>query len=330
MSIVISAAFPPGLHTPDLIALAENLGYERAWVYDSPALYHDVWITLARAAERTERIGLGPGVLVPSLRHPMVNAAAIATLCDLAPGRVAVAIGAGFAGRHVLGQKPMRWADVRAHVIAIKGLLRGEEVEWEGRPIRMVHPSGFGAPRPIEVPILIGADGPKGNAVAEELGDGTMAAGAPNANATGEWRALLTFGTVLEDGETPRSARVIEAAGPGVAVVLHGMYERGGPEVVDRFPGGAEWRAGLEEIDARHRHLATHEGHLVELTDRDRAGLTGGLSELIGAFTLTAPAAEVTERLAAYADQGITEVAYQPCGPDPQRELTAFATAAGL
>ena len=47
----------------------------RAWLYDSPALYPDVWVALARAAERTSTIGLGPGVLVPFLRHPMTNAA---------------------------------------------------------------------------------------------------------------------------------------------------------------------------------------------------------------------------------------------------------------
>ena len=273
-------------------------------------------MTLARAAERTDRIGLGPGVLVPSLRHPIVNAGAIATLVDLAPGHVAVAIGAGFTGRHVLGQRPMRWADVRAYVLALKGLLRGDEVEWDGKPIRMLHPTGFGAPRPIDIPILIGADGPRGNAVAEELADGTFAAGVPNADATHPWRALLTFGTVLDQGETVTSPRVIEAAGPGVAVVLHGMYERGGPAVVDSFPGGPAWHAGLEEIDESRRHLATHEGHLVELTDRDRAGLEGGLSELIGSFTLTGPPAEIATRIEAFEGQGITEVAYQACGPE--------------
>jgi len=113
-------------------------------------------------------------------------------------------------------------------------------------------------------------------------------------------------------------------------VVLHGMYERGGPAVVDAFPGGPAWRAGLEAIDEAHRHLATHEGHLVELTPRDRAGLEGGLSELIGSFTLTGTAAEVAERIEALAAQGITELAYQPCGPDIPRELDAFAAATGL
>src|SRR6478672_7338251 len=106
--ITISCGFPPSRKAVDHIALAEQLGYERAWVYDSPALYPDVWMILGLAAERTSRIGLGPGVLVPSLRHPMTNAAAIATLAALAPGRLAVAVGAGFTGRHVLGQRPMR------------------------------------------------------------------------------------------------------------------------------------------------------------------------------------------------------------------------------
>jgi 5,10-methylenetetrahydromethanopterin reductase len=68
------------------VAIAEELGYQRAWLYDSPAVYPDVWMVLSRCAERTSRIGLGPGVLVPSLRHPMVNAAAIAELVGQAPG----------------------------------------------------------------------------------------------------------------------------------------------------------------------------------------------------------------------------------------------------
>jgi 5,10-methylenetetrahydromethanopterin reductase len=90
------------------VELAEMLGYRRAWLYDSPALVTDVWMVLSRCAERTSRIGLGPGVLVPSLRHPMVNAAAIAELVNQAPGRVAVAIGTGFSGRLALGKRPMR------------------------------------------------------------------------------------------------------------------------------------------------------------------------------------------------------------------------------
>src|SRR5579884_4283101 len=102
----ISCAFATSLDTPDHIVLAEQLGYRRAWCYDSPALYPDVWVTLALAAERTSRIGLGPSVLIPSLRHVLTNASAIATLEHLAPGRVVVAIGSGFTGRRALGKPP--------------------------------------------------------------------------------------------------------------------------------------------------------------------------------------------------------------------------------
>jgi hypothetical protein len=60
----LTCAFATGPDTPDHVAVAESLGYERAWLYDSPALYPDVWMQLALAATRTSTIGLGPGVLV--------------------------------------------------------------------------------------------------------------------------------------------------------------------------------------------------------------------------------------------------------------------------
>ena len=95
----VSCNLTPGPDTVEHIRMAEALGYRRAWLNDSPALYRDVWMTLALAAERTERIGLGVSVVVPSLRHVVVTASAIATLEALAPGRSAVIVGTGFTGR---------------------------------------------------------------------------------------------------------------------------------------------------------------------------------------------------------------------------------------
>lgn len=46
----LCCAFATGLETPDHIKAAEDLGCARAWVYDSPALCADAWMTLARAA----------------------------------------------------------------------------------------------------------------------------------------------------------------------------------------------------------------------------------------------------------------------------------------
>ena len=46
----ISCAFPPVPETPEHIALAERLGYRRAWVYDTPALQLDEMNQKPRAA----------------------------------------------------------------------------------------------------------------------------------------------------------------------------------------------------------------------------------------------------------------------------------------
>jgi 5,10-methylenetetrahydromethanopterin reductase len=102
--VEIACAFNCSSASPEHARIAEQLGYARAWFYDSPALYTDVWVQLCRAAERTERIALGPGVMIPSLRHPMATAAAIATLAELAgTERVMVGVGTGFTGRLTLG-----------------------------------------------------------------------------------------------------------------------------------------------------------------------------------------------------------------------------------
>lgn len=321
----ISCAFATSLETPQHIKIAEDLGYLRAWAYDSPALYPDVWVALCLAAERTSRIGLGPGVLVPSLRHPMTNAAAIANLCALAPGRVTIAVGSGFTGRHALGQKPMKWRDVEQYVRTLRGLLAGEIVEWDGAPIQMMHPAGFAPERPIEVPILIASGGPKGTAVAKAVGDGIFAAAVPNPAATGR-QALLVPGTVLQEGETITSDRVIDAAGHAVAVRFHALYEMVGRDAVAKYPGGETWLAGIEAEPQQTRHLATHAGHMVALNDHDRAAFAEA-SSIMQKLSLTGSAAQIQERVAAYAEQGVTEIAYQPGGSDIPGELERFIAA---
>lgn len=326
----LSCAFATSLDTPDHIAIAEELGYRRAWCYDSPALYPDVWMVLAKAADRTSTIGLGPGVLVPSLRHVVVNAAAIAALEAWAPGRVAVAVGAGFTGRMVLGQRPMRWRDVADYVRSLRALLRGETVVVDGGAVRLLHDPTCAPARPIDVPILVGADGPKGLAVAAELADGVFSAAVPqagDAGRAGAWRALLVFGTVLDEGEDVTSPRAMAAYGPGLAVAYHALYERGGVSAVDGLPGGAQWREAIEAAGPEsERHLAIHEGHLVVANPRDRLVLDQA-APLAKAFTTTGSAAEVRAKVEALAAAGVTEVAFQPAGPDIERELRVFADA---
>lgn len=311
MSLRISCAFAPAADTPQHVEAAERIGYHRAWLYDSPALYHDVFMALARSADRTSTIGLGTGVMIPSFRHPMDAAASIASLVELAPGRVAIGIGTGFTGRATLGKPALPWRFVEEWVGAVQALLRGERIDWDGATIEMMHPAGFGPARPVVVPWIIATEGPRGAEVAAKLGDGIfsmMSTGGQSPHVS------LVYGTVVRDGETLTSPRVLAAAGPGTAVVLHGSYMVGARLV-------EAWCQEMDGVPESVRHLAVHAGHLVEVTERDRPHLT---PELIGSFTYTGSAAEVRRRIEARRDAGVTEVAFQPAGPDLVGELEAF------
>jgi 5,10-methylenetetrahydromethanopterin reductase len=319
----ISCAFPTTLDSPAHVELAEELGYERAWLYDTPQQSPDVWMTLALAAERTERIGLGPGVLVPSLRHPMVNAAATATLVALAPGRVAVAFGTGFTGRRAMGYGAIPWKFMDAYIRAFRGLLRGETIEWEGAQMRMLHPPGHAEPRPVDVPIIIGALGPKGAGVARELGDGLFVTlQLPEFATEFSEVSYLFWGTILDEGEDTDSDHARAAGGPGWALAYHGAYEFGTP--LEDLPGGEEWKAVVEQAEPEERHLVVHNQHCVGLNDADKAAWEAGGHQMLREATVSGTADEVRDRLADLPDQGVTELVFQPCGPDVRRELEVF------
>jgi 5,10-methylenetetrahydromethanopterin reductase len=319
----ISCAFPTTLESPAHVALAEDLGFARAWLYDTPQQSPDVWMMLALAAERTERIGLGPGVLVPSLRHPMVNAAATAALAGLAPGRVAVGFGTGFSGRRAMGYGAVPWAYMDSYIRAFRGLLRGETVEWEGARMRMLHPPGHAAPRPVEVPIIIGALGPKGAAVARELGDGLyITLAMPDFAREFPWVSYLFWGTILDEGEDTSAERVRAAGGPGWALAYHGAYEFGAP--LSELPGGSEWQAVVEQAPAEERHFAVHAQHCVGLNAADEAAWEAGGDAMLAEVTMSGTREQIRERLAGLAEQGVTEIVFQPCGPDTRRELEVF------
>jgi 5,10-methylenetetrahydromethanopterin reductase len=66
MTLSISAQFATSLQSPQHIAIAENLGYRRAWLFDTPHQSPDVWMMLALAAAETTGIGLGPGCWYPT------------------------------------------------------------------------------------------------------------------------------------------------------------------------------------------------------------------------------------------------------------------------
>lgn len=315
----LSCSLPPSVNLVKQAQLAESLGYNRLWVGDSPALYSDPWVALSQVAAHTDTFGLGVAVLVPSTRHVMVNAAAICGIEAQAPGRLAVAIGTGFTARRLFGKGPLSWASTADYIRQLKALLRGETIELDGAKTRLMHPAGMSAQLPLNTPIIVAANGPKGIEVAQELGDGVMSVQAPIGGFS--WSALLQPGTVLDDGESLSSPRVFEAVGPAVATFYHGAYEAMG-EGVDGFPNGATWRAMIEQFPADEQHLYLHQEHCVGVNDHDRPHLD---VPNMAPLTFTGTAAELKQKAADMEAAGVTEILYMPLGPDIERELRAMA-----
>ncbi|MEU9869013.1 LLM class flavin-dependent oxidoreductase [Actinomadura sp. NPDC048021] len=323
-----SCALAPTADVVDKAKLAERLGYQRVWLFDSPALHGDMWVALARIASGTDRIGLATGVAVPSLRHPMVTASAIGSIHELAPDRLIVAVGTGYTARHALGKKPIPWADTVRYIRQVRGLLDGEVVEIDGRPCQMMQLHGSGASRPINVPLWVAAAGPKGATAARELdAPGVVMTSVPAESDRG-WAqcALLRFGTVMRAGEDHASPRVIEAAGPGYASIVHAVWQNTG-NAVDALPGGKAWRTAIEaERPENQRHLVVHQGHLSQLTERDRAVVTAAGPAILEPGW-TGDAASIAARFEEAGAAGVTEIVYVPAGPDILSELEAFAGA---
>ena len=317
----ISIGVPPGPQARSLALRAEALGYDRIWLYDSASIYEDIWIHLGLIAEATERIGLGTAVLVPNLRHVMTTASAIATIDRLAPGRLACAIGTGYTARLVLGQRALTWKFVRRYVEQLRGLLRGEVVEIDGKPCQMIHRPELTESRPIEVPILLSAFGPKGTAITREIADGWMGM-APPAEPF-DWAVQMVNGTVLAPGESPSAKRVVEEVGPWQVGAYHITWETN-PDNLPMIPGGAAW---LEEIESERppaeRHLAVHSGHCSHLNDADRLALAA-FGDAIPWHGWVGEAADIRSRAEASAEAGATEILYTPAGDDLLGQAETF------
>ena len=103
----------------DYVVRAEELGYSHAWLADSQMLWSDCYATLALAAVRTSKIPLGTGVAVSGTRPAPVNAASIATINALAPGRTFFGIGSGNTAMRVMGMKPHKIAEFDEYLASI-------------------------------------------------------------------------------------------------------------------------------------------------------------------------------------------------------------------
>ncbi|HEC08331.1 MAG TPA: LLM class flavin-dependent oxidoreductase [Acidimicrobiales bacterium] len=125
----------------ELASLAENLGAEVCLVADE-GTERDLHVAMTAILMSTEAMIVGPGITNPFSRHPVTSAAAVATLEELAPGRVWQGYGVG--GSRVLGplgiDPPRPYTALKQAVEINQTLLAGQaagpaRLGWEVSPV---------------------------------------------------------------------------------------------------------------------------------------------------------------------------------------------------
>jgi len=331
-------AIPTDAQSWRVVRRAEELGFARAWFYDTQMLSADPFVAMAAAAMKTTKIRLGTGVLIPSNRLAPVAANAFATLNKLAPGRIDFGVGTGFTGRRAMGLGAIKLADLEEYCRVVTALLCGETVEYEvenkRRLIRLLNPELGLINTRDRIPLYIAASGPRARALTAKLGAGWIATAgdveggvAAMTDMRERWHAarrqpepldavVLTGGAILDEGEPEDSPRAIAQAGPRAAMLLHRAADAalaGLPMMAPMPAGATETVTGYVELARKFtpqgaHYLENHRGHLMFVKPEERQFVT---AELIRLTTFTATERELQERIAALADAGYTEIALQ-------------------
>jgi 5,10-methylenetetrahydromethanopterin reductase len=160
------------------VQYAESRGFEAVWQAES-RLVRDAIVPMAAFAATTSRIKIGSGVINNWTRNAAVIAATFLTLDDLAPDRIICGLGAWWdplaSKVGIQRRKPL--LAMRETIEAVRALLARERVTYHGEFVQLddveldvVH----GRKEPRNVPLYIGATGPKMMALTGEIADGAV------------------------------------------------------------------------------------------------------------------------------------------------------------
>ena len=111
------------------------------------------------------------GVTNPVSRDPSVSAGSLLTLREVAPRRVMWGIGTGDSAAWGAGLKPGSVRLLREYILAVRGLISGETVNYGGRTFRMQRDVGSTSE---PVPIIVACAGPRVLRMAAKIADGMI------------------------------------------------------------------------------------------------------------------------------------------------------------
>ena len=290
-----------------LVKIAEDVGFEYAWITDH---YNNknVYETLALIAANTETIKMGPGVTNPYVRSPAISASAIATIDEISNGRATFGIGPGdkatFDALGIAWEKPV--STIKAAIADINTLLDGGKTEAG---------AALGGAKKVQdaIPIYMGAQGPKMLETAGEIADGVLI----NASNPKDYDAAMPMikkgiGDQAKDFDvaayTATSIGTDSEAAKNAAKIVVAFIAAGSPPPVIE-------RHGLPE--------GFNEQMGAFLAKGDFGGAIGAVTpEALDAFSVCGTPDEFIPKIEALADMGVTQyVAGSPVGKNVEESI---------
>lgn len=134
---VVLQTDPPARRVIELAHLAEDLGFTHGWTFDSHVLWEEPFVIYSRMLEATEKMIVGPMVTNPGTRDWTVLASLFATLNEMSGGRTICGMGRGDSALRYIGKKPRTLATMVEAMEVIKGLVAGEEVDYQGKRLKI-------------------------------------------------------------------------------------------------------------------------------------------------------------------------------------------------
>lgn len=128
---------PPAKKVVELARMAEGLGFSHGWTFDSHVLWQEPYVIYSRMLAETENMVVGPMVTNPGTRDWTVLASLFATLNEMYGERTICGMGRGDSALRYIGKKPKTLATMTESMRVIKGLVAGEEVEYNGQKLSM-------------------------------------------------------------------------------------------------------------------------------------------------------------------------------------------------
>lgn len=312
----------------------EQAGLDVVWVAE--AYGFDAPTIMGYLAARTERVEIGSSILPLYSRTPALLAQTAAGLDAVSGGRAVLGIGAS--GPQVVeGWHGVRYdrpvARTREIIEICRAAWRREVLVHDGiyaLPLPAGQGTGLGKPlkmltRPVRehIPVYVAALGEQNVRLTAELADGWMPFLYVPEKAAATWGDALVAG----GGRRPAGLGPLEVVAGGPLAIGHdvtALRDLARPLVALYVGGmGARGRNFYHDLVSRYGWAAEADKiQELYLSGRKQEAAAAVPAELLELTSLIGPESYVRDRIAAFAESGVTVLNVTPVGDDPRRQLT--------